>query len=85
MTRKNSSLTKTEKKILKHIKQTKKNLFGRFPLLFTLLVAFGAAATFAGLNGIIHQIDILANNPVILLITGLLTLALTGKLYQKLG
>ncbi len=59
--------------------------FARFPLLFTLLAAFGAAATFYGIQGIIEKIPILANNPYISLVVGLLILVLTGKLYKKLG
>ena len=62
-----------------------RSVFGRFPLPFTLLGAFGLVATFYGFEGIIDRIDIFADNPYILLITGVAILAVTGQLYKKLG
>lgn len=65
--------------------QTRDSVFARFPLLFTLLGAFGFVAVFYGFNGIINRIPLLANNPYISLLTGLAILVFTGKLYKKLG
>ena len=62
----------------------KKNAFERFPLLFTLLGAFGIVAIFYGFEHLIDRIDILANNPFILLATGIAALVITGTLYKKL-
>ena len=62
----------------------KKNAFDRFPLLFTLLASFGVVATFYGFEGLINKVDLLANNPFIVLGTGILLLILTGTLYKKL-
>jgi len=59
--------------------------FARFPLLFTLLATFGVVATFYGFQGILEKIPLLANDPYISLIIGLLILVFTGKLYKKLG
>lgn len=71
-----------------HIKQdivkAQKSAFHRFPLLFTLLAAFGGAATFAGIGGMMENIPWLSDNPIIALAAGLLILALTGQLYKKL-
>ncbi len=71
-----------------HIKdelvKTRDGVFQRFPLVFTLLGAFGLVATFYGFEGIIDEIDLLADNPLILLATGVLTLIVTGTLYKKL-
>ena len=61
------------------------SVFARFPLVFTLLVSFGVVITFSGFNGIIEKIPVLANNPFISLIIGMVILVLTGKLYKKLG
>lgn len=58
--------------------------FDRFPLLFTLLGTFGVVATLYGFERVIDKISFLANNPFILLGTGLLVLILTGSLYKKL-
>ena len=59
--------------------------FRRFPLLFTLLGTFGLMATFYGFQHIIQKIPLLANNPFITLVVGLVTLLLTGTLYKRLG
>jgi hypothetical protein len=60
------------------------NAFGRFPLMFTLLGAFGLVATFYGFERIIDKMGFFANHPFLLLGTGLLTLIITGSLYKKL-
>jgi len=75
----------TEEQVLQKFEQRRQGAIQRFPLLFTLLAAFGLVATFYGFEGIIDRIDVLANNPVILLLVGILTLGLTGTLYKKLG
>lgn len=59
-------------------------VFSRFPLLFTLLGTFGFVATLYGFEGIIDRIDILSENPWLLLATGITVLAFTGSLYKKL-
>ena len=60
-------------------------VFARFPLVFTLLVAFGLAITLSGIQGLIGKVPFLSNNPVVSLAVGLSLLALTGRLYKKLG
>ena len=57
----------------------------KFPLLFTLLSAFGVVATFYGFEHLIDQSSFLSENPIILLSVGVGTLMLTGALYKKLG
>jgi hypothetical protein len=71
--------------ILKKLAEQKESVFERFPLVFTLLGAFGLVATFYGFEGVIDQIPLYADNPFALLITGIVILALTGTLYKKLG
>ena len=65
--------------------RTRKSAVNRFPLVFTLLGAFGLVATFYGFEGIIDRIELLKENPLILLTVGILTLVFTGTLYKKLG
>lgn len=60
-------------------------VFQRFPLVFTLLGAFGLVATFYGFEHLIDQIPLFIEHPVILLATGVVTLLFTGTLYKKLG
>lgn len=78
-------LTKAEIKLLKKIEEKRTLVQTKYPLLFILLVTFGAVATLQGFNKIIEEIPILSDNPWILLVTGLVTLMATGTLYKKLN
>lgn len=78
-------LSVTVKSLTQRFNETRHSVFARFPLLFTLLGAFGLVATYYGFENIIDQIPLFADNPSILLITGLCILIGTGQLYKKLG
>lgn len=78
------SLLERERLIAQRIDDRRRAVFGRFPLLFTLLGTFGLVATFYGFERLIDQMPLLADNPLILLGTGLSILVLTGSLYKKL-
>lgn len=65
--------------------QYRQTVFSRFPILFALLVAFGVAATFFGIERIITTMPWLNDRPWLILTTGLLVLTFTGKLYAKLS
>jgi len=67
------------------VNPVRKTLFKRFPIGALFLVAFGVSATSYGIEQIIHEIAWLHERPVMILFLGLGALALTGKLYQKLG
>ncbi|HEX9679531.1 MAG TPA: hypothetical protein VGA08_02840 [Candidatus Saccharimonadales bacterium] len=73
-----------EKQLVQKIDTKRQAAFTRFPLLFTLLGTFGLVATFYGFEHLIDRADVLADNPFILLGTGVITLILTGSLYKKL-
>lgn len=79
------TLKEKETHVLQALEKKRQNTLQRFPLMFTLLATFGLVATFYGFEGIIDKIDLLSNNPIILLVIGVLTLAVTGTLYKKLG
>lgn len=79
------SITDKEKSMVKKLNTKKEHALHRFPLLFTLLGSFGLVSTFYGFEHLIDEIDILVNNPFILLGVGVLTLIFTGTLYKKLG
>jgi hypothetical protein len=68
----------------KFVEKQRRTALRRFPLLFMLLGAFGFVATFYGFEHIIDQIPWLADNPIVLLGVGLVTLALTGQLHKRL-
>lgn len=78
-------IMQTEKAVAQKLSEKRENVFQRFPLLFTLMGTFGLVATFYGFEGLIDKIELLANNPFILLGVGLTALILTGTLYKKLG
>jgi hypothetical protein len=79
------SLKDKEAEVVHKLDEKRKTTLQRFPLLFTLMTTFGLVATFYGFEHLIDSIDVLANNPFILLFVGISTLALTGTLYKKLG
>ncbi|HZX50292.1 MAG TPA: hypothetical protein VFE94_04100 [Candidatus Paceibacterota bacterium] len=68
----------------KLVQEKRKAAFNRWPLLFTLLGAFGLVATFYGFEGVMDQTG-LSENPWILLALGIGVLIFTGSLYKKLG
>ncbi len=78
------ALTDKERLLVRSLIYRRQRAFDRFPLVFTFLGSFGLVATFYGFERIIDQVDILSNNPAILLAVGITTLALTGTLYSKL-
>ena len=61
------------------------NVFKRFPFVFALLGTFGFVSTLYGFNHLIVKIPLIANNPYIALVVGLVILLFTGTLYKKLG
>lgn len=79
-----AALRETEKNVAEKLTGTKQSAFERFPLVFTLLGAFGLVATFYGFERLIDQVDFLSRNAWILLGTGIGTLIFTGTLYDKL-
>jgi hypothetical protein len=73
-----------EEQVVGRLSHGRQNAFQRFPLLFTLLAAFGVVATTDGFQRLMSKIPIMANNPYITLIIGLVALLITGTLYKKL-
>ena len=59
--------------------------FSKFPILFVLLTTFGVVATFYGFEEVINSIPLFSDNPLLILITGIAVLSLTGALYKKLS
>ncbi len=72
------------KPVVNRLAHGRDNAFSRFPLLFTLLAAFGLAATTDGFQRLMTRIPFFANNPYVTLVVGLLILLVTGTLYKKL-
>ncbi len=66
------------------IEPVRRTLFRRFPVVFTLLVAFGVSATVFGIERVFTTISFFNDHPWRTLIFGLILLGITGKLYAKL-
>ncbi len=79
------ALSEKEKAVAQRLSAKKQHALDKFPLLFTMLGTFGLVATLYGFEGLIDKVDVLADNPFILLCVGVLTLIGTGSLYKKLG
>ena len=59
-------------------------VLARYPLLFTFLIVFSAAAILDGFRMITDDIPFFKEHPVVLMGIGILMLLLTGKLYESL-
>jgi hypothetical protein len=76
---------KKQSKTLKQLARERNRVFARFPLLFIMLGTFGVVCTYYGLQRILEKIPLLAQDPYIALIVGIVILFFTGTLYKKLG
>lgn len=72
-------------KVVALFKSERKRAKEKFPLVYALIATFGAVCVLAGLNKFVEKIDLFKNNPIILIIFGLLLLLVTGATYKKLG
>ncbi|HEY4478082.1 MAG TPA: hypothetical protein VJB09_02305 [Candidatus Paceibacterota bacterium] len=61
-----------------------KRVFHRYPITFGLLILVGVTALHEGLKGALRMTGLLDINPIYLLVTGILILIITGKIYKKL-
>jgi hypothetical protein len=59
-------------------------VLSRYPLLFAFLLTFSAAAILHGFKGFVDQIEIFEKHPLLLIGIGVISLALTGTLYNLL-
>ncbi len=67
------------------ISPVRRTVFQRFPIVFTLLVTFGVAATFFAFERILADLTYLHDRPWLILGIGIGVLVATGTLYKKLG
>ncbi len=56
----------------------------RFPTIFLLLVTAGVVLVLSGFERIFDNIPIFRDNPILMVIFGIIILLFTGKLYKKL-
>ena len=67
------------------IEKENEKVFAKYPLLFSLLVTFGAVAVIHGFEGIVDSMPFIGEHPIVLFIAGLILLLFTGRLYKSLG
>jgi uncharacterized integral membrane protein len=67
------------------IEPVRRSLFRRFPVVAILAVTFGVGATFFGIERVFATIPLFNDHPWFTLALGFCVLAITGKLYAKLG
>lgn len=77
--------TDAEERFIKKIADERSIAETRFPLFFGLTATFGLVSVLYGFEKIIDKVDLLANNPWILLVVGVLLLLATGAAYRKLN
>lgn len=65
-------------------KQFRDSTFARFPIVFMFMTTFGLVATLYGFEKIIDEVQFFSENPRMVLVAGIATLALSGTLYNKL-
>ncbi len=75
----------TEKTIDHTVAPVRDGVIKRFPTLFILLVTFGVSLVLHALDEFINMYSIFVDKPLVALIIGVVILALTGRLYKKLG
>lgn len=79
-----ATVEKFEKKIDATIAPERTSALRRYPLLFTLLVAFGVCTVYYGFERLVDQIAFLSTRPLLMIAIGSAILILTGTLYKKL-
>lgn len=79
------SFTEAEVQLLKKLDKQRSLAEKRFPLITSLVATFGFVSLLYGFEKLIDSISFLSDNPIILLLVGLVTLGVTGTIYKKLN
>jgi hypothetical protein len=60
------------------------SILKRYPITFAILALFGIDAVSVGVKGILEEINLFKDNPLLMLVFGLIILTVLGLLYKKL-
>lgn len=77
-------LEETMRELNDYMHERHRSAFGRYPLLFSLLGAFGVVATLYGFEQTLDDIALFREMPWIPLGIGIAVLVFTGTLYRKI-
>lgn len=80
-----TATTKTTKVVDTYVAPVRNSMVKRFPVMFGLLVTIGVTAMFLGIEQLILKYKFLMEHPELILLSGVLILAFTGRLYTKLS
>lgn len=80
-----SRVVEVEERIIGRATKQRESAAQRFPLAFGLTATFGLVSVLYGFEKLIDKVQLFANNPWILLVTGVLLLLATGAAYRKLN
>ncbi|MBP9771593.1 MAG: hypothetical protein KBD16_01570 [Candidatus Pacebacteria bacterium] len=61
-----------------------KSILRRYPLTFALLALFGIVAVSEGAKGILEDVAVFKEHPLLMLVVGIVVLTTLGSLYKKL-
>jgi len=62
-----------------------KSVFSRYPLTFALLVIVGATMVSQGIKDLLLEVPFFKDQPLSMLLIGMIVLIITGTLYKKLN
>lgn len=79
------SFTEAEIRFIKKLDEQRVKAENKFPLVTALMATFGFVSLLYGFEKIIDSVNLLSDNPAILLVLGLVILAVTGTVYKKLN
>ena len=61
-----------------------RSVFGRYPLIFSLLGTFGIISILYGFDALLEEIPLVKEHPLIPIVFGIVLLIITGSLYKRL-
>jgi len=71
-------------RLLKIQTEHNRRVWERHPFMFGLLGTFGIVTLGTGFQDLVHTIPLLKDNPIILIVVGVIVLFFTGALYKRL-
>ncbi len=75
--------TSAEERLIQVMNSKRSKAEIKYPLLFGLMTTFGFVSVLYGFEKLIDKIDLLVNNPWILLLIGIVILIGTGTAYKS--
>lgn len=81
----NVPFTNKDQRLVSVLSKKRDSAEAKFPLITGLFVTFGFVSVLYGFEKMIDKSEFLSENPIVLLLIGLVTLGVTGATYKKLS